>query len=116
MIATLDLPKKPKGKARSDLETWWNQLSDKEMLEVIRSFTTSFRSGVDAWELEDAGEIAKWDGRRATSSFSGCVPCRSRRSLRGLKLSQMQRGIWCCDTVLAELHATFDRTNVTATH
>jgi O-methyltransferase involved in polyketide biosynthesis len=63
MIATLKLPKKPKVKAWPDLEAWWNQLSDKEMLEVIRGFTTSFCSGVDAWELKDAGEIAKWDGR-----------------------------------------------------
>ena len=63
MIATLELPTKPKGKAWSDLEAWWNHLSDKETLEVMRGFMRSFRGGVDAWELEDAGEIAKWDGR-----------------------------------------------------
>jgi hypothetical protein len=63
MIATLELPKKPKGKAWPDLEAWWDQLSEKEMLEVMRGFRTSFRSGVDAWEVEDAREITKWDGR-----------------------------------------------------
>jgi O-methyltransferase involved in polyketide biosynthesis len=63
MIATLELPTKPKGKAWSDLEAWWNQLSDKEMLEVMRGFGTSLRSGIDMWELEDAREITKWDGR-----------------------------------------------------
>jgi O-methyltransferase involved in polyketide biosynthesis len=63
MIATVELPTKPKGTAWSDLEAWWNQLSDKEMQEVMRGFTTSFRSGVDMWELEDAREITKWDGR-----------------------------------------------------
>jgi hypothetical protein len=46
-IATLDLPKKPNGKAWSDLEAWWNQLSEKETLEVMRGFGKSFRSGVD---------------------------------------------------------------------
>jgi len=63
MIATLELPKKPKGKAWSDLEAWWNQLSDKEMTEVMRGFRRSFRGGVDVWEVEDAHEITKWDGR-----------------------------------------------------
>lgn len=63
MIATLELPKKPKGKAWSDLEAWWNQLSEKETLEVMRGFMKSFRGGVDVWELEDAREITKWDGR-----------------------------------------------------
>ena len=63
MIATLELPKKPNGKAWSDLEAWWNQLSEKETLEVMRGFGKSFRSGVDMWELEDAREITKWDGR-----------------------------------------------------
>ena len=63
MIATLELPTKPKGKAWSDLEAWWNHLSDKEMLEVMRGFMRSFRGGVDVWELEDAREITKWDGR-----------------------------------------------------
>ena len=62
-IATLELPKKPNGKAWSDLEAWWNQLSDKEMLEVMRGFWRSLRGGVDTWELEDAREITKWDGR-----------------------------------------------------
>jgi O-methyltransferase involved in polyketide biosynthesis len=63
MIATLELPTKPKSKAWPDLEAWWNQLSEKEMLEVMRGFRTSFRSDVDAWEVEDAREITKWDGR-----------------------------------------------------
>ena len=63
LIATVELPTKPKGKAWSDLEAWWNQLSDKEMVEVMRGFRTSFRRGVDVWELEDAREITKWDSR-----------------------------------------------------
>jgi O-methyltransferase involved in polyketide biosynthesis len=63
MIATLDLPKKPKGKTWSDLEAWWNQLSNEETMKVMRGFRTSFRSGVDGWEIEDAREITKWDGR-----------------------------------------------------
>ena len=33
------------------------------MLEVMRGFTKSFRSGVDMRELEDAHEITKWDSR-----------------------------------------------------
>ena len=62
-IATLELPTKANGKAWSDLEACWNQLSEKETLEVMRGFMRSFRGGVDVRELEDAREIAKWDGR-----------------------------------------------------
>jgi len=62
-IAALDLPTKPKGTAWSGLEAWWNQLSDKEMLKVMRGFGKSFRSGAGRWELKDAREIAKWDRR-----------------------------------------------------
>ena len=63
VMATLELPTKPNGTAWSDFEAWWNQLSDKETLEVMRGFMRSFRGGVDVWELEDAREITKWDGR-----------------------------------------------------
>jgi len=38
MISALELPKKPNGKAWSDLEAWWNQLNEKETMEVLRSF------------------------------------------------------------------------------
>jgi O-methyltransferase involved in polyketide biosynthesis len=57
MIATLELPTKPKGKAWSDLEAWWNQLNEKETMEVMRGFRRSFRGDVDAWEVKDAREI-----------------------------------------------------------
>jgi O-methyltransferase involved in polyketide biosynthesis len=63
MIATLELPTKPKGKAWSDLEAWWNQLNEKETMEVIRGFRRSFRGDVDAWEVKDAREITTWDDR-----------------------------------------------------
>jgi O-methyltransferase involved in polyketide biosynthesis len=63
VIATLDLPTKPKGSAWADLEAWWHQLSDKELMEVMRGFMKSFRSGADTWTLEDAHEIEKWDRR-----------------------------------------------------
>jgi hypothetical protein len=62
-ITTLDLPTKPKGKEWSDLEAWLNQLSGKELMEMTRGFMKSFHSGADAWALEDAREIEKWDRR-----------------------------------------------------
>ena len=62
-IVTLDLPTKPKGTAWADLEAWLNQLSDKELVEMMRGFGRSFRGGVDPWALEDASEIEKWDRR-----------------------------------------------------
>jgi hypothetical protein len=62
-IAALDLPTKPKGETWSDLEAWLKQLSGKETVEMMRGFMRSFRSGADAWALEDAREIEKWDRR-----------------------------------------------------
>jgi O-methyltransferase involved in polyketide biosynthesis len=62
-ITTLDLPTKPKGETWSDLEACLNQLSGKELTEVIRGFTESLRSGADAFALEDAREIEQWDPR-----------------------------------------------------
>ena len=62
-IATLDLPKKPKGETWSDLEAWLDQLSSKELMVIMRGFMKSFRSGADACSLEDACEIEKWDRR-----------------------------------------------------
>ena len=62
-IATLDLPIKLKGSAWSDLEAWLNQLSDEGLVEMMRGFMKSFRGGADAWALEDAREIEKWDSR-----------------------------------------------------
>ena len=63
VIASLELLKKPKGKRWSDLEAWWNQLSDKEIVEVMRGFRKSFRAGAGTWELQDARELTKWDNR-----------------------------------------------------
>jgi O-methyltransferase involved in polyketide biosynthesis len=62
-IATLDLSTKPKGETWSDLEAWWNQLSDKELVKVMRGFRESSRSGAGHWDLKDAREIEKWDRR-----------------------------------------------------
>ncbi len=63
MIATLKIPTKPKGKEWSDLEAWWNQLSDKETREALRGLMTAFHGGVDTWALEDASEFTKWNNR-----------------------------------------------------
>ena len=63
MIATLKTPTKPKGKEWSDLEAWWNRLSDTEKEEAMRDLMTSFRGRVGMWALEDANEITKWDNR-----------------------------------------------------
>ena len=65
MIATLKTPTKPKGKEWSDLEAWWNQLSDKEKEEAVRDLMTAFRGGVSMWALEDTNEFTKWDNRIA---------------------------------------------------
>ncbi|MGZ4920147.1 MAG: class I SAM-dependent methyltransferase [Halobacteriota archaeon] len=62
-IAALELPTKPKGETWSDLEAWWNQLSDKQKAEVFRDLWKAFRGGAEAWALEDAREIEKWDRR-----------------------------------------------------
>jgi len=63
MIATLKTPTKPKGKEWSDLEAWWNQLSDTEKEEAVRDLMTSFRGGVGMWTIGDANEFTKWDSR-----------------------------------------------------
>ena len=63
MIAMLEIPTKPKGNEWSDLEEWWNQLSDKEKEDVMRGLMTSFRGGVGMWSIGDASEITKWDNR-----------------------------------------------------
>jgi hypothetical protein len=63
MIATLETPKKPKGKEWSDLEAWWNQISDKEKAGALRDFMTAFRGRVGMWAPKDANEITKWDNR-----------------------------------------------------
>ena len=61
-IATLDLPTKPKGETWPDLEAWLNQLSGKELMEMVRGFMNSC-GGADALALGDAREIEKWDRR-----------------------------------------------------
>jgi len=63
MIAKLKTPTKPEGKEWSDLEAWWNQLSDTEKEETVRDLMISFRGGVGMWAIEDANEFTKWDGR-----------------------------------------------------
>ncbi|MGB8310995.1 MAG: class I SAM-dependent methyltransferase, partial [Halobacteriota archaeon] len=65
MIATLKTPTKPKGKEWSDLEAWWNLLSDTEKEEAVRDLMTAFRGGVSMWALEDTNEFTKWDNRIA---------------------------------------------------
>ncbi|MGZ4852411.1 MAG: class I SAM-dependent methyltransferase [Halobacteriota archaeon] len=62
-IAALELQKKPKGKTWSDLEAWWNQLSEAEKAEVWRGLRQIAHIGADAWALDDAHEIEKWDRR-----------------------------------------------------
>jgi O-methyltransferase involved in polyketide biosynthesis len=62
-IAALELPKKPKGETLSDLETWWNQLSEAEKAEALRGLSQTVHPGGDSWALEDAYELEKWDHR-----------------------------------------------------
>ncbi|MGB8310384.1 MAG: class I SAM-dependent methyltransferase [Halobacteriota archaeon] len=63
MIATFKTPTKPKGEEWSDLEAWWNRLSDTEKEEAMRDLMTSFRGGVGMWAVGDANEFTKWDSR-----------------------------------------------------
>ena len=63
MIAELKTPTKPNGKGWSDLEAWWNQLSDTEKEEAVRDLMTAFRGGVGMWTVGDANEFTKWDNR-----------------------------------------------------
>ena len=66
-ITALKTPTKPKGTEWSDLEAWWNQLSDTEKAGALRDLMTAFShipsGGVGMWTLEDANEITKWDNR-----------------------------------------------------
>jgi len=63
MITALKIPTKPNGKERADIDTWWNQISDKEKAETMVGFIGSSRRGFMKWTLEDASEITKWDSR-----------------------------------------------------
>jgi len=63
MITALKIPTKPKGKEWSDLEEWWNKLSDEEKEGVMRDLMTAFRGGVGMWTIDDASEFTKWDSR-----------------------------------------------------
>jgi len=63
MIATLETPTKPKGKEWSDIEAWWDQLSDTEKEEALRDLMTAFRGRVGTWVPNDINEIARWDSR-----------------------------------------------------
>jgi len=63
VITALKIPTKPKGKASSYIEAWWNRLSAKEKEEVWRNFRAFPSTGSDRWTLENVSEIAKWDRR-----------------------------------------------------
>jgi len=63
IITTLKTSIKPNGKEWTDIEAWWDQLSDKEKEEALRGFLESSRRGFIKWALEDANEITKWDNR-----------------------------------------------------
>ena len=66
-ITTLKTPTKPKGIEWSDLEAWWNQLSDEQggdaMRDLISSFSPLPNGGVGMWTPKNANEVAKWDNR-----------------------------------------------------
>jgi O-methyltransferase involved in polyketide biosynthesis len=66
-IAALKTPTKPKGKEWSDLEDWWNHLSDEENGEAMRDLMSSFSpipgDEVGRWAPKDANEITTWDNR-----------------------------------------------------
>ena len=69
MIAALETPTKPKGKEWSDIDTWWNQLSDTEKEEALRDLMTVFQSmypfhgRAGTWVPNDINEILRWDSR-----------------------------------------------------
>ena len=67
MITALKTQTKPKGTRWSDLEAWWEKLSDTEKAEASRDLMTAFShipSGrVGLWALEDVNEFTKWDNR-----------------------------------------------------
>ncbi|MGB8310361.1 MAG: class I SAM-dependent methyltransferase, partial [Halobacteriota archaeon] len=67
MITALKTQTKPKGTEWSDLEAWWEKLSDTEKAEASRDLMTAFShipSGrVGMWAPKDANEITKWDNR-----------------------------------------------------
>ena len=66
-ISALKTPTKPKGMEWSDLEDWWNQLSDEENMEAMRDLMSSFSpipgDEVGTWAPKDANEITTWDNR-----------------------------------------------------
>jgi O-methyltransferase involved in polyketide biosynthesis len=63
VITALKIPTKPNGKKWSDLEAWWDELSDTEKEEAMVGIMTFLRGGVGLWGLEDASEFTKWDSR-----------------------------------------------------
>ena len=63
MITALKTPIKPKGKEWSDIEAWWNKLSDTEKAETSRDLMTAFRGRVGTWVPEDISEMTRWDSR-----------------------------------------------------
>jgi len=63
MIAALKTPIKPKGEEWSDIEAWWNKLSDTEKAETSRDLMTAFRGRVGTWVPKDINEITRWHSR-----------------------------------------------------
>jgi O-methyltransferase involved in polyketide biosynthesis len=67
LIVALKTPTKPKGTEWSDLEVWWDQLSDTENAEALRDLMTAFSNmpsdRVGMWAPKDANEFTKWDSR-----------------------------------------------------
>ncbi len=59
IVATLKIPTKLKGKEWSDLEAWWDQISDTEKAEALNDLMTAFGGKVGTWSVKDANEITK---------------------------------------------------------
>lgn len=60
MIATLNLPVKPKGREFTDIKAWWIQLNNKEREEAL---TILFLGGYGFWAPRDANEFTMLDHR-----------------------------------------------------
>ncbi len=93
-IAALKTPTKPSGTKWSDLEAWWNQLSDEDNAEAMHDLMSSFSpipipdDRVGMWAPKDASEFTQWDSRITVidqlSSLSKNIP-------RDLLSADMQR-------------------------
>ncbi|HXY87615.1 MAG TPA: class I SAM-dependent methyltransferase [Candidatus Acidoferrales bacterium] len=63
VITAFEIPTKPKGTKWSDLEAWWNHLSDTKKAGVSRDLMTAFRGRIGTWVPNDINEIARLDSR-----------------------------------------------------